>query len=75
LARIENCIKSNDVQTAVMIIAKLKQHDMNIVPIDFLSKKKEFLNKVGKVGNNRNKTNQKIYSAAPKYTILHKLKQ
>ena len=29
---IDNCIKSNDIQSAAMIISKLKQHDMNMIP-------------------------------------------
>lgn len=30
---IDNCINSNDIQTAAMIISKLKQHDMNMIPL------------------------------------------
>lgn len=30
---IDNCIRANDIQSAAMIIARLKQHDMNMIPL------------------------------------------
>lgn len=64
--RIDNCLKSNDVQTAVMIIAKLKQYDKNIGLVDTES---EHMNKDEQIDVDLNK-HQKNFEYNLNYIIL-----
>lgn len=54
---IDSCIKANDLQTAVMIVAMLKQHDMKLVPNKTSVDRTSHLKKANKVrihhGNRR----------------------
>jgi hypothetical protein len=47
--RIENCVKDNDIQSAAMVIAKMKQHDMSLVPVPASTSKRKNTKEHGNV--------------------------